>query len=166
MQEAGATSADLIPEVLQPQAASIVAALRAFDEAEALMRGRFRALLGVGATDLAALRYIRSREAQGEPARGTDLRRRLGVSSAAATTITNRLTAAGFIEKPRDPTDKRARVFRLTPMARERIEAVLGDTEPRLDEVLTAISEEEAARIVSIVDAATAVIKDAGTQAP
>jgi DNA-binding MarR family transcriptional regulator len=162
MQDAGATPADLIPEVLQPQAASIVRALRAFDEAEALMRGRFRSLLGVGSTDLAALRYIRSREAQGDPARGTDLRRRLGVSSAAATTITNRLTAAGFIEKPRDPTDKRARVFHLTDEARVRIDAVLGDTEHRLDEVLTAISEEEAERIVTIVDAATAVINDAG----
>src|SRR4051812_3590780 len=85
MQDAGATSADLLADDLEPQSAAIVRALRAFDEAEALMRGRLRSLLGVGPTDLAALRYIRSRESQGDPARGTDLRRRLGVSSAAAT---------------------------------------------------------------------------------
>ncbi len=56
MQDASATSVDLLADALEPQAAEIVRALRDFDEAEALMRGRFRALLGVGATDLSALR--------------------------------------------------------------------------------------------------------------
>ena len=122
------------------------------------MRSRIRQRLGLGSTDLAALRYIRSREVQGDHARGTDLRRRLGVSSAAATTITNRLTAAGFIEKPRDPSDGRARNLSLTAVAHERIAEVLRDTEQRLDAVLSAVSAEEAARIVGLVEEATEIL--------
>jgi DNA-binding MarR family transcriptional regulator len=152
---------ELVVGELDPQARAIVTALRDFDDAEMRMRHRFRTLLTVGSTDLAALRFIRSRERQGKPARGTDLRQRLGVSSATATTITNRLTAAGFIEKPRDPVDGRARVLRLTPEARDRIDLVVGDTESRLDEVLTSISEEEAARIIELVETATRVVEDA-----
>jgi len=153
---------ELVVGELDPQATEIVAALRAFDDAELRMRSRFRRLLGVGTTDLAALRFIRSRERQGDLARGTDLRQRLGVSSATATTITNRLTAAGFIEKPRHPVDGRVRVLRLTEAARERIDLVVGDTEARLDEVLTAITPEEARRIVELVESATRVVEDAG----
>ncbi len=152
---------ELVVGELDPQARAIVTALRDFDDAEMRMRHRFRSLLTVGTTDLAALRFIRSRERQGSPARGTDLRQRLGVSSATVTTITNRLTVAGFIEKPRDPVDGRARVLRLTPEARARIDAVVGDTEARLDEVLTSISAEEAARIIQLVEAATRVVEDA-----
>jgi DNA-binding MarR family transcriptional regulator len=153
---------ELIVGELDPQATAIVTALREFDDAELRMRSRFRRLLGVGTTDLAALRFIRSRERQGKLARGTDLRKRLGVSSATATTITNRLTVAGFIEKPRDPVDGRVRVLRLTAEARERIDAVVGDTEARLDEVLTSITPEEAVRIIQLVESATRVVEDAG----
>lgn len=160
--EAQAAALEAIAGDLDPQAAAIVTAMREFDDAELRMRSRFRRLLGVGSTDLAALRFIRSRERQGKPAHGTDLRHRLGVSSATATTITNRLTVAGFIEKPRDPVDGRVRVLRLTEDARQRIDEVVGDTERRLDEVLTSITAEEAARIVELVESATRVVEDAG----
>jgi len=153
---------ELVVGELDPQAAEIVTALREFDDAEMRMRSRFRQLLNVSSTDLAALRFIRSRERRGEPAHGIDLRKRLGVSSATATTITNRLTVAGFIEKPRDPVDGRVRVLRLTAEARARIDEVVGDTERRLDEVLTSITAEEAARIVELVESATRVVEDAG----
>ncbi len=42
------------------------------------------------------------------------------------------------------------------------IDAVVGDTESRLDEVLTSISAEEAERIVALVESATRVVEDAG----
>ncbi|HEY0374682.1 MAG TPA: MarR family transcriptional regulator [Amnibacterium sp.] len=164
--EAAVEPLELVVGELDPQATAIVTALRAFDDAELRMRSRFRRLLGVGTTDLAALRFIRSRERLGSPARGTDLRQRLGVSSATATTITNRLTVAGFIEKPRDPVDGRARVLRLTPDARARIDLVVADTEARLDAVLTSITPEEALRIVQLVEAATKVVEDAGRPDP
>jgi DNA-binding MarR family transcriptional regulator len=157
-----AVPSELVAGELVPQASAIVVALREFDDAEMRMRSRFRQLLGVGSTDLAALRFIRSRERRGEPARGTDLRIRLGVSSATATTITNRLTVAGFIQKPRHPVDGRVRVLQLTDDARVKIDAVVGDTESRLDEVLTSISAEEAERIVALVESATRVVEDAG----
>lgn len=160
--DAAAEPLELVVGELDPQAAAIVTALRAFDDAELRMRSRFRRLLGVGTTDLAALRFIRSRERQGNPARGTDLRQRLGVSSATATTLTNRLTVAGFIEKPRDPVDGRARVLRLTAETRERIDHVVGDTESRLDAVLLSITAEEARRIIELVESATSVVEDAG----
>ncbi|MGN6742129.1 MAG: MarR family winged helix-turn-helix transcriptional regulator [Amnibacterium sp.] len=160
--EARSAPVESIVSELGPQAAALVTALREFDDAELRMRSRFRRLLGVGSTDLAALRFIRSRERRGDPAHGTDLRKRLGVSSATATTITNRLTVAGFIEKPRDPVDGRVRVLRLTPDARLRIDVVVGDTEKRLDDVLSSVSAEEAARIVELVESATRVVEDAG----
>jgi DNA-binding MarR family transcriptional regulator len=156
----GSDATGLLVDALAPQATTIVEALRAFEDAEMRMRSRIRSQLGLGTTDLAALRYIRSREALGDHARGTDLRRRLGVSSAAATTITNRLTAAGFIEKPRDPTDGRARKLSLTAYAHQRIAEVLGDTESRLDDVLAAIPEDEATRIVELVTSATEIVAD------
>jgi DNA-binding MarR family transcriptional regulator len=164
--EAAVEPLELVVGELDPQATAIVTALRAFDDAELRMRSRFRRLLGVGTTDLAALRFIRSRERLGSPARGTDLRQRLGVSSATATTITNRLTVAGFIENPPDPVDGRARVLRLTPDARARIDLVVSDTEARLDDVLTSITPEEARRIVELVEAATKVVEDAGRPGP
>src|ERR1700712_493870 len=79
----GSDATDLLVDDLGPQATTIVQALRAFEDAELRMRSRIRSRLGLGTTDLAALRYIRSREALGDHARGTDLRTRLRGSSAA-----------------------------------------------------------------------------------
>src|SRR6195952_2848316 len=117
----GSDATDLLVDDLAPQATTIVQALRAFEDAELRMRSRIRSRLGLGTTDLAALRYIRSRGGLGDPARGTDLRPRRRVSPPAPPTIPTRLPAAGSIEKPRAPADGRARKLSLTAYAHERI---------------------------------------------
>lgn len=64
-------------------------------------------------TELAALEHV-----MGEPAGVTELARRLGVTTAAATGIVHRLEARGHVERRPHPTDRRRRAVVCTDEGR------------------------------------------------
>jgi len=141
---------------------AVLHAFEAYEVAEADLRERLQRLLGIGPNDLVALRFIRSRELEGDPARPRDVEIRLRTSSAGATAITNRLKAAGLIDKPAHEHDRRARVLTLTSEGRRRLTAALGDAPHAVDHLLASVDVSDAERLASVLRALTLIVNRTG----
>ncbi len=100
-------------------------ALQVYRAAEAAMRRRTGAAMGIGENDLLALRLILDNSAMSRPTFAKDISAYLGVSSASTTLLVDRLARAGFVE--RRPSRKDKRSVELIPTR-----AALGDTGPLL----------------------------------
>ncbi|SHL34417.1 DNA-binding transcriptional regulator, MarR family [Pseudonocardia thermophila] len=113
---------DGIPDALR-------ALMRTVHAVEAALARR----LGVGVTDVLALQILADRNA------GTvELARQLGIRSASATALVDRLQAAGHLRRVPHTTDGRRVVLELTDSART---MVLAGLEPILDAVDDAVAE-------------------------
>ncbi|MGJ4844995.1 MULTISPECIES: MarR family winged helix-turn-helix transcriptional regulator [unclassified Leifsonia] len=130
----------------QPET-GVLEALQVYRAAEAAMRRRTGAAMGIGDSDLLALRYILDRRALGQVTASKDVSAYLGISSASTTALIDRLAKGGFVERRPSTVDKRS--IEIVPTA-----AALGDTGPMLEAAQTQIeaataelSPEEAATI-------------------
>ena len=141
---------------------AVVHAFEAFEVAEADLRERLQRQLGIGPNDLVALRFIRSRELEGDPARPRDVEIRLRTSSAGATAITHRLKAAGLIDKPAHEHDRRARILTLTPEGRRRLTEALGDSPRQVDRLLESVSVPDAERLAAVLRALAQIVGETG----
>src|SRR5687768_972666 len=82
---------------------SATSLLREIREVTGEFEARLGAALTVNPTDLAAMEHL----IQDGPLSPTDLAKRIGVSTAAVTTIVDRLTAVGHVTRMPHPTDRR-----------------------------------------------------------
>ena len=87
-----------------------------------------RELLGVGGTEMIALGIVHV-DGQQTP---SELARKVGITTASATELLDRLARADLIERRPHPTDRRKVLVGLTPAA----EVVVGDVYRRLDDAL------------------------------
>jgi DNA-binding MarR family transcriptional regulator len=116
--------------------------------------------LGLGVTDLSALDHLLHSQL---PLGPVELGHRLGISSASATTLVDRLENAGHIIRTADPTDRRRQVLVVTQHARQEAINALG---PMIDALQTAAAEltgEEADAVIRYLERA-AEIMDAHAQ--
>src|SRR5690554_3204400 len=90
---AGSRQGARTPTVLLQQISDLTAAFEA----------RSRAEVSVNATDLAAMQHL----IRSGPLTPTDLAHRLSISTAAATTVVDRLTALGHASRIPNPADRR-----------------------------------------------------------
>lgn len=134
---------------------SIIGALYALQDAEALFRGRMRDHLGIGSNDLGAIQYLARLENVGRDARPRDVTETLGVTSAATTILLTRLVRRGFVTRHPDPQDGRGQLLRLTAEVRSRMAAALGDSQAALALRLAAIGPREAKRVVDLLAVVT-----------
>lgn len=79
--------------------------------------------LGVGLTDVRAMEEL---VGSTEPLGPVELGNRLGIRSASATVLVDRLAAAGHLERVRHPEDRRRITLHLTERARSEFRAALG----------------------------------------
>ena len=77
--------------------------------------------LTVNATDLAAMEFILINGAMGP----TELAKRLGITTAAVTTVVDRLVRAGHVTRTRHPDDRRAVIVQATPASTVRAMATI-----------------------------------------
>lgn len=89
--------------------------------------------LGLPLNDLAALQHLVGLP----PAGPAELGRRLGMSSASATVLADRLERAGYVRRHRDPHDRRRVILEVTDTAAMRAQTAIGP----LVEALNSISE-------------------------
>jgi DNA-binding MarR family transcriptional regulator len=111
-------------EIPQPDTA-VLEALQVYRAAEAAMRRRTGAAMGIGENDLLALRLILDNTAAGRTTFAKEVSAYLGVSSASTTLLVDRLVRSGFVERRQSRADKRS--VELVPTR-----AALGDTGPLL----------------------------------
>lgn len=130
----------------------VVAALARVEVSDALLRSRLRARLGINSTDLAALQYIDRCETAKRGAYAKDLAPLLGVTSAAMTTILDRLGRAGHVLRTADPASRRTRLLALTPTTREQLAGTIGATQHRLRDLVEGMNRRDRERAVRLMD--------------
>ncbi len=118
--------------------------LRAADDAGRAMSER----LGVGVSDTAALQHLFVHG----PAGPVDLGRSLGLGSAAATMLADRLERAGHVERHPHPDDRRRRRLEPTEQAQHDVWQVLGPLVARLDAVEAGLDEDERAAVARYLE--------------
>ena len=84
---------------------AVLQALREYRNAEVARRRSARDSMGMGETDLLALRYLLRAQAGGERVGPKDLSRVLGITTASTTSLIDRLVGSGLIQLPEGVKD-------------------------------------------------------------
>lgn len=125
----------------EPLSASVYAVLLAADDAGRAMADR----LGTGTSDTAALHHLFVHGPTGP----VDLGRALGMGSAAATMLADRLERAGHVERHPHPHDRRRRRLVPTERAEREVRQALDPLVSRLDAIEIGLNETERAVVAS-----------------
>ncbi|MFJ4026624.1 MarR family winged helix-turn-helix transcriptional regulator [Paenarthrobacter sp. NPDC089989] len=125
-------------------AVEVLNALRDYRSAEAAMRRRTGSSMGMGETDLLALRYLLENERAGRDVGPKELGARLGITSASMTTLVDRLVRSGYVVREPHPTDRRALVLRPTKGSDLEVRNTLSGMHRRMLDVAASLSRGEA----------------------
>jgi len=135
--------------------------VREFTEVNAQYAAQLGRELEVNATDLQAMQHL----VMSGSLSPTELARRLDISTAAATSVVDRLVAVGHATRQQHPTDRRSVVVVPRPASVERAMAALMPMIIGIDRVLDEFDEDEQATITEylqrIVDAYRARLEQA-----
>jgi DNA-binding MarR family transcriptional regulator len=145
-------------------ATEILARMRRVRDADIAFALQLRQQLGLSGNDLAAVTLIQHCEAKGTKAHAKDIAHQLGVTSAAATIIVDRLVALGHVARADDPADGRQRILSLTPSTCALLESATQEADRALAELAATLSTRERTRLTTLLDA-VAEILDAGPAA-
>lgn len=137
----------------QPAASGVdvLNALREYRAAEAAMRRRTRSSMGMGETDLLALRYLLEAQKAGREVSPKELAARLGISSASTTTLIDRLARSGHVRRKPHPRDRRALVLEATAESDSEVRKTLGEMHNRMMDVAQSLSPEDAGLVVEFL---------------
>lgn len=142
----------------------VLNALRDYRAADGAMRKRTRTSMGMGETDLLALRFLLRARREGTSLGPKDLSQLLGISSASTTILLDRLERSGHIVRQPHPTDRRALVIEPTEDADEEVRATLARMHERMIETAESLDEDDAGVVVKflhdLTDAADSVDPD------
>jgi len=126
----------------------LMLAVRAFSDALDRMNGGMKDDMDMNASDLAALRMLIMREQRGESVSPHDVARHLRISTASTTKLLDRLSEAGHVERLPHPTDRRARVLKLTQESRRTFYRHFGERMVAMRAVADHYDDDELALIV------------------
>jgi len=135
----------------QMGAVDVLNALRDYRSAEADMRRRTRNSMGMGETDLVALRYLLEAERAGREVGPKELAVRLGVTSASMTSLVDRLVRSGYVTREPHPTDRRALILRPTADSHQEVRNTMGDMHARMMEAAETLSSDDSAVVVEFL---------------
>lgn len=115
-------------------------------------------------SDLRALRMLAIREQQDETVTPHAIAEHLGITTAAATSLIDRLARDGFVERTRHPEDGRSRIITLTPKARQHFFAHFGQHLGTVKELIETTDTEDLDTIAGFLESLSAHITqpDAG----
>jgi DNA-binding MarR family transcriptional regulator len=117
--------------------------LREVQLAEHALQAAIARDVGLGETDWQALGAL----FEGEPLGPTELGRRVGLGSAAATALVDRLERAGHVERRPHPHDRRRQVLAPTTHAEQELWRVLTPLVRGVDELAEGLDEGERAAV-------------------
>jgi len=137
-------------ERLDPPTA-VLQALRGYRAAEVATRRSTRDSMGMGETDLLALRYLLRAQAAGERVGPKDLSRMLGITTASTTSLIDRLVGSGHVRREPHPTDRRSLVIVPTAATDSEVRETLGEMHRRMLAVAEELSADESRVIVSFL---------------
>ena len=130
---------------------AVLQALREYRNVEVARRRSTRDSMGMGETDLLALRYLLRAQTNGEQVGPKDLSRVLGITTASTTSLIDRLVSSGHVRREPHPTDRRSLVIVPTVATDAEVRATLGDMHRNMMAVAEGLSSEEARIVVSFL---------------
>lgn len=140
--------------------AAVLKSLRDYRAAETAVRRSARDSMGMGETDILALRYLLRAKASGEAVAPKDLSTFLGITSASTTSLIDRLAASGHVERQSHPTDRRSVVVVPTVESDQEVRVTLGAMHRRMMAVAEGMSADEAKVVVEFLRRMTEALQD------
>ncbi len=145
---------------------TVLNALRRYRSAEAAMRRRTRSSMGMGETDLLAVRFLLDSKRRGEQVSPKDLTAYLGISSASTTILIDRLVKSGHVERQPHPTDRRGLIIVPTAHTDEEVRNTLGRMHSGMISVAEDLDPADAAAIIGFLDRVSDVIDAVDAEEP
>lgn len=135
-------------------------ALREVTRANAEITRGLARRLGLGVNDMTALDHL----LQDGPLGPAEMGHLLGMRSASATALVDRLEAAGHVERRPHPTDRRRLVVEPTPHAVEEVLGVIRPLVAGLDAVAEELTPEERRAVARYLRRVSEVLGDYGPE--
>nr|WP_225953720.1 MarR family winged helix-turn-helix transcriptional regulator [Kibdelosporangium phytohabitans] len=105
--------------------------------------------IGVRVTDLQAVDHV---EAAESPIGTVELAARLGIRSASATVLVDRLVEAGHLTRSADPEDGRRVMLAITDHARVEVRQALAPLIARITTITAALDDDQAETVLGFLD--------------
>lgn len=135
-------------------------ALRRVLQAGREMQSAVARRLGVRTIDVQAVDHVVSAD---RPLGTVELGNRLGIRSASAAVLVDRLVTAGHLTRSPDPSDRRRVVLAATEHAHHEIRTALAPLLADIDALADRLSPDEAATVLSFLTGAAAAMRAYGT---
>ncbi|RJN32497.1 MarR family winged helix-turn-helix transcriptional regulator [Nesterenkonia natronophila] len=119
--------------------------LREYREAETAMRARTCEEMGMGETDLVALRFLLRERSAGRVCRQRDLARALNMTPASTSNLVDRLSRDGYIRRAPHPEDRRSVGLEILDETDREVKATLTEMHTRMICETESLTEEERA---------------------
>ena len=119
--------------------------LREYREAEKAMRARTRESMGMGETDLVALRFLVRERAAGRVCRQRDLAKALELTPASTSALVDRLSRLRYIRRVPHPEDRRSVELEILVKTDREVKATLSEMHARMIQAAESLTEEERA---------------------
>lgn len=141
--------------------AAVLKSLRDYRTAETAVRRSTRDSMGMGETDILALRYLLRVQASGKMVVPKDISRFLGITSASTTSLIDRLVASGYVRREAHPTDRRSVVVVPTVESDKEVRVTLGAMHRQMMSVAEGLTAEEARVVVNFLERITEALQQA-----
>lgn len=146
-----------------PGTSEVARALRELLRAAGDTRGALARRLGIGTTDAAAIDHlVSSPEALGP----VELGNRLGIRSASATTLVDRLVQAGHVERTPHPCDRRRLALQVTEHAVDEVRTALRPMLTGVEEAAGRLTPEQATATAAFLREVAEVMREYVATAP
>jgi MarR family 2-MHQ and catechol resistance regulon transcriptional repressor len=93
----------------------------------------------------------------------SEIGRRIELTSGAITTAVDRLEARGLVAREAHPTDRRARIVRLTPEGERKVAKLFGGHKRAMDLAASRLSKAERMELIELLKKLGAAAKDAAS---
>lgn len=144
--------------------AAVLKALRDYRSAETEIRRNTRDSMGMGETDILALRYLLRAQASGKQVVPKDLSQFLNITSASTTSLIDRLVASGHVRREAHPSDRRSVVVVPTGESDKEVRETLGAMHRRMMTVAEGLTAEEARVVVDFLQRMTTALQAADSE--
>ncbi|UKA71063.1 MarR family winged helix-turn-helix transcriptional regulator [Arthrobacter sp. FW306-06-A] len=135
--------------------AAVLTSLRDYRAAETEIRRSTRDSMGMGETDILALRYLLRVQASGKQVVPKDLSQFLNITSASTTSLIDRLVASGHVRREPHPSDRRSVVVVPTVESDKEVRETLGAMHQRMMSVAESLTADEARVVVDFLQRMT-----------
>lgn len=147
------------PDGQLDSSAAVLKSLRDYRTAETSVRKSTRDSMGMGETDILALRYLLRSQAAGKSSVPKDLSLFLGITSASTTTLIDRLVASGHVRREAHPSDRRSIIVIPTGESDQEVRHTLGAMHRRMMLVAETLTADQARIVVDFLQRMTEALE-------